>query len=106
MVINNQPLTAAMRPLAGFGAGAFPSAGSIAFGTPEGSCAGSYTREDVTACALPRLQWAFGAGAGSALGNGGAMAASYSQFEQHQILRDPVAPGGMGPNPVREPEPV
>jgi hypothetical protein len=94
MLIKNQPLKAAMRPLADFGAGAF-----LCEGTP----AGSHASENIAARALPRLRWA---AAGHAAVRGGYQPTISTQFEQHTTLIDPVAPGGLGPHPVREPVPV
>jgi hypothetical protein len=96
LLINSQPIKAAMRPLAGFGAGAFLC---------EGTLAGSHAGEIVAARELPRLRWTAAASGTSAV-PGGYLPASGTQFEQHMTLIDPVAPGGLGPHPVREPEPV
>jgi hypothetical protein len=96
MLINIQPLMAATRPLAGSGAGAVLCAGAQA---------GSLAGKEVDTRALPRLRRA------AASANSGASAGvryqptSRTQFE-HTTLIDPVAPGGLGPHPVREPVPV
>jgi hypothetical protein len=94
MVINNQPLKAATRPLAGFGAGAFLC---------EGSWAGSHAG---VILAAPALRWATVGSAASAPVQGDYQPTISTQSEQHMTLIDPVAPGGLGPHPVREPEPV
>jgi hypothetical protein len=96
LLINNQPVKAAMRPLAGFGVGAFLC---------EGTLAGSHAGEIVAARKLPRPRWSVAA-SGTSVVLGGYLPASGTQFEQHLTLIDPVAPGGLGSHPVREPEPV
>jgi hypothetical protein len=96
LLINNQPLKAAIQPLAGFGAGAFLC---------EGAKVGSHAGDVLAARALPRLRWTAAAGAvGASLG--GYQPTSRIQFEHTMTLIDPVAPGGVGPHPVREPVPV
>jgi hypothetical protein len=119
---------AGMRPLAGFGAGAF---------VPDGAQVGSAAKQLTAGPALPRIRGAFAAvrpvrahvaepfgGAfrssttggstisGSTIGasnvctgiagtrNGGA-----KQLNQTTRIY-PVAPGGLGPHPAREPDPV
>ena len=96
MLINNQPLKAAMRPLAGSGAGAV-----LCEGVQAGPLAGGV----VAMRALPRLRWIAAGSAASALAGGGYQPTSRMYFE-HTTLIDPVAQGGLGPHPVREPEPV
>jgi hypothetical protein len=101
LLINNKPLEAvkpdaALRSLAGFGAGAFPS---------EGVQAGALAGSGVAGCALPHRPWAVSASAGSISARSGYQPISRTQFE-HMALINPVATGGLGPHPVREPEPV
>lgn len=82
---------AAKRPLAGTGAGAF---------TREGTLTGFRTRE-AAVLALPRLRWAVAAGSGLS-GN-----VSSQQFHNsNQMTRSYPIPGGVGPHPAREPDPV
>jgi hypothetical protein len=99
MLTTNQPLQAATRPLAGSGAGALLCGGVLA-----GSIAG-----DVAVIRVrPRLPWAAAAasGAGSASARSGYKSAIRTQFEHKTQFIDPVAPGGLGSHPVREPEPA
>jgi hypothetical protein len=119
VLINNAELKAvkpeaALRPLAGNGAGAF---------LYEGAQAGSLAGDMVVCKPKLRPRWAVTAGAGSAAGTGsfagvgnasgmgsaavrgGSQPTSRTQFE-HTTLIDPVAPGRLGSHPVREPEPV
>jgi hypothetical protein len=96
LLINNQPLKADMRPLAGTGAGAVLCAGAQA-----GSLAGNVVHTP----ALPRLRWAAADRKSGVYMGVGYQPTSRTQFE-HTTLIDPVAPGGLGPHPVREPEPV
>ncbi len=96
MLINNQPLEAATQPLAGFGPGAFLC---------EGAKVGSHAGDVLAARALPRPRWTAAASAVSAP-LGGYQPTSRIQFEHTMTLIDPVAPGGVGPHPVREPVPV
>jgi len=98
MLITNKAVTAfkpepALRLHAGVGAGAFLS---------EGVLAGSPAGDTVAVRALPRLRWAAAAGADSAVVRGGYQPTSRTQFE-HTTLIDPVAKGGVGPHPAREP---
>jgi hypothetical protein len=114
---------AAMRPLAGFGAGAFAC---------DGAQVGSSANQLTAGPALPRIRGAFaavrpvhartaddfgGAFRGSTVGNGaitvgGGTAStrngSAKQLNQlNQMTRIyPVTPGGLGPHPAREPDPV
>jgi hypothetical protein len=115
---------AAMRPLAGFGAGAFAC---------DGAWVGSSASQLVAGPALPRIRGAFAAGrpvhartadafggafrarsvgGGSALiasthGVGMASTRSGSTKQHNQTTRIyPVIPGGLGPHPAREPDPV
>jgi hypothetical protein len=97
MLINIQRPMAATRPLAGSGAGAFLCAGAQA---------GSLAGKEVHTRALPRLRRAAAsATSGSAYAGVRYQPTSRTQFE-HTTLIDPVAPGGLGPHPVREPVPV
>jgi hypothetical protein len=106
---------AAQRPHAGFGAGAF---------TCDGDGVGSGA-EMAAALALPRIKWAvisrghaqpgFVLGATTSLAQtspvpnspvlGGVGQAYTEQIEQTTRI-NPVAPGGLGPHPAREPDPV
>ena len=103
---------AAMRPLAGFGAGAF---------TCEGAWVGSSADQLAAAVALPRIKGvfavippiqartadAFGSGyQGRTVGIGGST--SNGSAKQHNPMTRiyPVAPGGLGPHQAREPVPV
>jgi hypothetical protein len=112
---------AAMRPLAGFGAGAF---------THDGAWAGSRISEMVAVLALPRIKSASGATSPSGAQAGVAGAAPMSsafgrvladarlaqvckdslQADTHNFIQMtrqyPVIPGGVGPHPAREPVPV
>ena len=116
---------AAMRPLAGFGTGAFAC---------DGAWVGSSASQLVAGPALPRIRGAFAAvrpvhartadafggafrarsvGRGSAiivstLGGGGMAGIRNGSTKQHnQTTRIyPVIPGGLGPHPAREPDPV
>ena len=98
MLIKNQPLKAAKRPLAGTGAGAFPC---------EGAMVGSHAGDVVAARALPRFRWTTVAAASvvSASKGDGYQPTSRNEFE-HTTQISLVIPGGVGPHPVREPEPV
>jgi hypothetical protein len=107
---------AATRPLAGFGAGAFVC---------EGAWAGSRINE-MDALALPRVRSAADLRSTTAVGTGQAQAgpagAAYKtsvvdivqvdsvQRDTHNFIQTarlyPVTPGGVGPHPAREPEPV
>jgi hypothetical protein len=109
---------AAQRPLAGFGTGAFTRRGAqVGFGN-----------EAIAALALPRIKWApaaIGQGHAQAGFASGAYGISLPQtspvltdagrvstmpvYTQHfnQMTRiRPVNPGGVGPHPAREPDPV
>ncbi len=108
---------AAMRPLAGSGAGAF---------TCEGAWVGSFASQLAAGVALPRIRGIFatvppvqawtaeGFGSGhqassvriDALGIG-VLSIGGSTKQHNQMTRIyPVAPGGVGPHPAREPDPV
>ena len=100
-MLNNEVRTvtpeAALRPFAGSGAGAFLCAGNLAGkGADAGRSAGIGQ--------LPR-PWAIAARAGSAPAFGGYQPISSKQFD-HMTQINPAAAGGLGPHPVREPEPV
>ncbi|HUC21406.1 MAG TPA: hypothetical protein VMA73_01740 [Streptosporangiaceae bacterium] len=115
---------AAMRPLAGFGAGAFAC---------EGAWVGSSASQLAAGPSLPRIRGAFAVaqpvhartadafggafrarsvGRGSAiiggtLGAGLASTRNGSTKQHNQTTRIyPVIPGGVGPHPAREPDPV
>jgi hypothetical protein len=113
---------AATRPLAGFGAGAFMC---------DGAPAASQVSEMAAVLALPRVKPASGASGIGASGTGGAKAGvagagwtarlidrselsiarmNNIQADNHNFIQMarqyPVVPGGVGPHPAREPEPV
>jgi hypothetical protein len=103
---------AAMRPLAGFGAGAF---------TCDGAGVGSLASQQAVGLALPRIKgasavvppvqaWtadAIGTGfQGRTVGNGGSTSGASSKQHNQMTRIYPVAPGGLGPHPAREPDPV
>jgi hypothetical protein len=98
---------AATRPLAGFGAGAFPC---------EGAGVGSRVNELVAALALPRIKAAIGGigtGQSQAAVAGGARRTSHVGIVQEdtqklsQMTRIyPATKGGLGPHREREPGPV
>jgi hypothetical protein len=94
----NQPVKAATRPLAVYGAGAFPCGGAGA-----GSQGGGVRVEHAQ---LPRMRrrslsaaWTVAAHV-----SGGYQPTSRIPFELK--TQDPGTPGGVGPHPAREPEPV
>jgi hypothetical protein len=109
-------IEAAMRPLAGFGAGAFVCEGAWAgFGISE-----------MAALALSRVRPAFGVNGTTGIGAGQAQAGAFGaacktsnadvvqvdsvQRDTHNFIQTarlyPVTQGGVGPHPAREPEPV
>jgi hypothetical protein len=114
---------AAMRPLAGFGAGAFAC---------EGAQIDSAAKQLTAGPALPRIRgafasvqpvhpWATGGFGGafrasaidgstigvSNVGTGMASTTNGGAKQLNQTTRIyPVAPGGLGPHPAREPDPV
>jgi hypothetical protein len=113
---------AAVRPLAGFGAGAFAC---------DGAWVGSSANQPTAGPALPRVRGAFadvrpvnapdGFGgafgsrivghastiAASTVGAGTASTRSGNGNQLNPTTRIyPVTPGGLGPHPAREPEPV
>jgi hypothetical protein len=109
---------AAIRPLTGFGAGAFAS---------DGAQVGSAAKQLTAGPALPRIRDAFAVvrpvhpwaadgfgGAflastigGSSVGTGMASTRNGGAKQLNQTTRIcPVAPGGLGPHPAREPDPV
>ncbi len=55
--------------------------------------------------ALPLFSWA-AASAGNASVYGGYQPMSRTHFEQYMTPSNPATAGGLGPHPVREPEPV
>jgi hypothetical protein len=94
---------AAMRPLAGFGAGAFAC---------DGAWVGLSGHQLAAGSALPRIRSGFAGirpvhfGA-SNVGTGTVSTGTVSTKQLNQMTRIyPVAPGGMGPHPPREPDPV
>jgi hypothetical protein len=96
---------AVRRPLAGFGAGAFRCDGAWAGSSPSQLTAG-HPVPRIRAVVAPVY-------AGPAAGTGIAGAASAgnvggSQFSQLNLMTRiyPVAQGGVGPHPAREPDPV
>ncbi|HTZ93206.1 MAG TPA: hypothetical protein VMB74_12485 [Streptosporangiaceae bacterium] len=103
---------AAMRPLAGSGAGAF---------TCDGAWDGTSADQFAAVLALPRIRPPFAVGpqvqarTADAYGSGyqgstvriGALGSGGSSKQHNQMTRIfPVAPGGVGPHPAREPDPV
>jgi hypothetical protein len=56
--------------------------------------------------ALPLFPWAAAASAGNASVCSGYQRISRTHFEQYMTPSNPAAAGGLGPHPVREPEPV
>jgi hypothetical protein len=100
---------AAMRPFAGLGAGAFPS---------EGAWVGSGVSKRVASSALPRIRSGFAAGSSpvgaKAHGRGcdayqpGTIGGNTAGTSTISLMArtNPVTPGGLGPHPAREPEPV
>ena len=94
---------AAMRPLAGFGAGAFVCAGAWA------GLMASPLSSEMAALAGSRVKpSAFGAAYKA--GVAGVVAADSAQRDNHNFIQTarlyPVTQGGVGPHPAREPEPV
>ena len=102
MLINTHIRTAtpeaALRLFAGSGAGAF-----LCAGTPAGM--GAKAGLGASAGQLPRHPWASAPSAASAAARGGYQPISSMQFDQKTLI-NPVTTGGLGPHPVREPEPV
>jgi hypothetical protein len=98
-MINNMQLAvspeAALRPLADLGAGAVLLSGVLA-------------GRRVVDGALPHIPWASLASASKASACGGYQPISRTRFEQQQHVTpmNPATAGGLGPHPVREPEPV
>jgi len=104
---NAHAAQAAAQPLAGFGAGAF---------TYDGAQVGSQVNEMVAALALPRPKAAIGCistghahadvfGAAHVTSPVGIVQEDTQKLSQMTRIY-PVAPGGVGPHPAREPEPV
>jgi len=100
---------AVMRPLAGLGAGAFAS---------EGAQVGSGASNWVASPALPRIRGAFAAASsqiGAQAHDHGCSAYQPGRIGGNTVGTstislmariNPVSPGGLGPHPAREPEPV
>jgi hypothetical protein len=99
---------AAMRPLAGLGAGAFAS---------EGARVGSGASERTALAALPRIRRAFAVtsqlgaqahGRGCGAYQPGTIGGNTVGTSTISLMAriNPVTPGGLGPHPAREPEPV
>jgi len=84
---------AALRPLADLGAGAV-----LLSGVQAG--------QRVVDGALPLIPWSALASASKASVCGGYQPISRTRFEQHVTPMNPATAGGLGPHPVREPEPV
>jgi hypothetical protein len=116
---------AALRPLAGFGAGAFACDGAQVGSSASQLAAGpKYPRiRGAFAAVRPVPAWARAADAfggafqasanggstigASNLGTGMASTRNGSAKQLNQTTRIyPVAPGGLGPHPAREPDPV
>jgi hypothetical protein len=94
VLITHKPVSAGTQPLAGSGAGAFARGITL-----TGAHAGH-----VVASGLPRPRRAVAGVEGATLGE--CKAAFRPQSEQYQTLIAPASQGGVGPHPVREPEPV
>jgi hypothetical protein len=99
---------AAMRPLAGLGAGAFAS---------EGALLGSGASERTASPALSRMRGAFAAtsplgaqahGRGCGAYQPGTIGGNTVGTSTISLMAriNPVTPGELGPHPAREPEPV
>jgi hypothetical protein len=100
---------AAMRPIAGLGVGAFPS---------EGALVGSGASKRAASSALPRIRRPFAAatsqdraqahGRGCGAYQPGTIGGSTAGTSTINLMAriNPVNPGGLGPHPVREQEPV
>ena len=111
--VNAYAIEAAMRPLAGFGAGAFV-------------CEGAWAGFGISEMAALALSPAFGVNGATAIGAGQAQAGAFGaacktsdadvvqadsvQRDNHNFIQTarlyPVTKGGVGPHPAREPEPV
>jgi hypothetical protein len=111
-IVDVDATPAAMRPLAGSGSGAF---------TCDGAWEGSSASRRTAGQALPRIRGSFAvvphvqARTADAFGSGyqgstvriGALGIGGSTKQHNQMtLIFPVAPGGVGPHPAREPDPV
>jgi hypothetical protein len=94
LLITNKPASVGVQPLAGSGAGAFAHGIALPGANPG----------HLLASGLPRVRRVAGSTAGTVLGE--CKAAFRPQSEQYQTLIAPVSPDGVGPYPVREPEPV
>jgi hypothetical protein len=89
---------ATLRPLAGFGAGAF---------TSEGAWAGSHASEKAVSPALPRFRGTVVGAAGQECAQAeGRGYGAYTQQISLMARLNPVNEGGVGPHPAREPRPV
>ena len=94
---------AAMRPLAGFGAGAFACGGTWV---------GSSAYQTEAALALPRIRRVFAAislghaQTGAPVGGGYEVSLASTKQSDQMTRISPVTPGGVGPHPAREPDPV
>jgi hypothetical protein len=116
VLITTKSAMAAQRPLAGFGAGAFCCDGVWVGSTLPAEtvpAAGAAKGTGLTAAlALPRVKRSVAAisqgyapaGVSGAVSPAGTQAKT-EQFE-HLTRINPVVPGGVGPHPAREPEPV
>jgi hypothetical protein len=129
---------AAMRPLAGFGAGASAcegafvgwdgvelrtvqsgtvQSGTVELGTVQSASAQSAAGQLAVGHAVPRIRRVFrpeahagfagtaSGNAGSGVAGSGTATGSTKQLNQTTRIY-PVTPGGVGPHPAREPDPV
>jgi hypothetical protein len=103
---NAHAAQAATRPFAGFGAGAF---------TCDGGSVGSRVSEMTVVLPVPRIKAAIGSIGADAQATvfGGLRMSSHVGIVQEDAQKlsqttriYPVNPGGLGPHPAREPEPV
>jgi hypothetical protein len=131
MLITIKSAKAAQRPLAGFGMGAYfcdgVLVGSALVGVAFPGVVAAKGIETAAPLALPRVKWAVPAiseGCVPAGASGPGYQASIpakaekfaaqkfaaqkfqAQHFDHLTRVNPVLPGGVGPHPVREPEPV
>jgi len=126
MLITIKSAKAAQRPLAGFGMGAYfcegVRAGSALTGVAVPGMGAAKGIQTATTLVLPRVRWAAVA-ISEGRASAGASSAGYpasikakaekfaaQQFQaqhfDHMTRVNPVLPGGVGPHPAREPEPV
>jgi hypothetical protein len=96
VLIKNQPVTAVLRPLAVNGAGAF-----LCEGAGVGSQAGLRVER-----IRPRAQRSSLSAAWTAAVHVGGGYQPTSRIPFELKTQDPGTPGGVGPHPAREPEPV